>query len=215
MNSFQSFRAKKKRAVPSTAVANRFSSLATESDDEQDLEDAVPPTVPASDFAVRQMLSREIHMVGIDSRFIPWWLHADSALCVTGSPSGDGPEVATRFYKCGRCVAPSPVFARGVRASNRFFSLATESEDEQTPAPKASPEACPETAPVTQVDPGDSHDHRLARVGHAMNADWTRGIVKSGTQRISSATCLEGWGPLMSEMVSPGCDNNGLFSMCH
>ena len=54
------------RVVPSTAVANRFSSLATESDDEQDLEDAIPPTVPASDHAVRQM-SREVHMVGIDS----------------------------------------------------------------------------------------------------------------------------------------------------
>ena len=49
------------RVVPSTAVANRFSSVATESDDEQDLEDAIPPTVPASDHAVRQMLSRDPH----------------------------------------------------------------------------------------------------------------------------------------------------------
>ena len=183
------------RAVPSTAVANRFSSLATESDDEQDLEDAIPPTVPASDFAVRQMLSREIHMVGIDSRFIPW-LHADSALCVTGSPSGDGPQVVAPMQHdsvdvadVSRQAAPSPAFARGARASNRFFSLATESEDEQTPAHmrcsdtesipermirrrrlrlRWGAEAGPETAPVTQVDPGDSHDHRLARVRHAM-----------------------------------------------
>ena len=183
------------RAVPSTAVANRFSSLATESDDDQDLEDAIPPTVPASDFAVRQMLSREIHMVGIDSRFIPW-LHADSALCVTGSPSGDGPQVVAPTQHdsvvvadVSRQAAPSPAFARGARASIRFFSLATESEDEQTPAHmrcsdteripermirrrrlhlRWGAEACPETVPVTQVDPGDSHDHRLARVRHAM-----------------------------------------------
>ena len=34
------------RVVPSTAVANRFSSLATESDDEQDLEEASPSRPP-------------------------------------------------------------------------------------------------------------------------------------------------------------------------
>ena len=44
------------RVGPPTVVANRFISLAAESDDE--LDGVVPPTVPASDNAVREMLAR-------------------------------------------------------------------------------------------------------------------------------------------------------------
>ena len=57
------------RVGPPTVVANRFSSLAAESDD--DLEAVVPPTVPASDNAVREMLARSatpvVHIADIDS----------------------------------------------------------------------------------------------------------------------------------------------------
>ena len=81
-----------------------------------------------------------------------------------------------------------PPFRLG-RATNRFFGLATESGDEETPTDtrcsdtesipermirrrrlrlRWSPEASPVTVPVTQVGPSDSHDHKLARVGHAV-----------------------------------------------
>ena len=57
------------RVGPPTAVANRFSSLVGESDNE--FNDVVPPTMPASDNAVREMLARSatpvVHIADIDS----------------------------------------------------------------------------------------------------------------------------------------------------
>ena len=112
------------RVVPSTAVANRFSSLARESDDEQDPEDAIPPTVLASDHAVRQMLSRDttpvVHMVGIDSENL-----SDTATdpdCEPAVPSGATPQ-SIQDLPCSTVVdAPDSLDERW-RSCNRWQSL--------------------------------------------------------------------------------------------